>query len=177
MLATQYGMGEFSLAQRIGQPPIYAQRLLDLHRQTYARFWRWSDGVEDYALLKGTLHTVFGWQVHYGQDAKKVNTRSIRNFPMQANGAEMLRLACILATEAGIAVCAPVHDAILIQAPLKQLEATVTATQAFMREASQQVLNGFPLRSDTVLVRYPDRYQDERGAVMWLTVWNLLYED
>jgi hypothetical protein len=41
---------------------------------------------------------------------------------MQANGAEMLRLACCLATERGIEVCAPVHDAILICAPLDRLD-------------------------------------------------------
>lgn len=177
VLATQYGMAEFSLAQRIGQPPIYARRLLDLHRQTYRRFWQWSDGVEDHALLHGRLWTVYGWQCHYGPGANRINPRSIRNFPMQANGAEMLRLACILATEAGIEVCAPVHDAILIQAPLERLEAVVADTQEVMREASVKVLDGFPLRSDAALVRYPGRYQDERGAVMWRTVWGLLYDD
>ena len=40
---------------------------------------------------------------------------TLRNFPMQANGAEMLRLACCLATERGIEVCAPVHDALLVE--------------------------------------------------------------
>ena len=57
------------------------------------------------------LHTVFGWHVHVGEQS---NPRSLRNFPMQANGAEMLRLACCFATERGIEVCAPVHDAVLI---------------------------------------------------------------
>ena len=41
---------------------------------------------------------------------------------MQANGAEMLRLACCFATEEGIAVCAPVHDAILIEAPVEEID-------------------------------------------------------
>jgi hypothetical protein len=39
------------------------------------------------------------------------------NWPMQANGAEMMRIAAMAATEAGIEVCAPVHDAFLIAAP------------------------------------------------------------
>ena len=56
---------------------------------------------------------------------------------MQANGAEMLRLACCLATERGIEVCAPVHDAILICAPLDRIEADVVAAQAAMGEAAQ----------------------------------------
>jgi len=39
-----------------------------------------------------------GWTVRIGSDA---NPRSLRNFPCQANGAEMLRLACCLASERG----------------------------------------------------------------------------
>jgi hypothetical protein len=34
---------------------------------------------------------------------------------MQANGAEMLRLACIGGIEAGIKIGAPVHDAVVIE--------------------------------------------------------------
>jgi DNA polymerase I len=100
-----------SLAFRIGQPPIVARNLLRAHRETYRRFWAWSDGAVNFAMLTGSLHTVFGWHVHVEE---KANPRSLRNFPMQANGAEMLRLACCLATERGIEVCAPVHDAVLI---------------------------------------------------------------
>jgi DNA polymerase I len=110
-LAVQYGMEAESLAFRIGQPPIVARNLLRAHRETYRRFWAWSDGAVNFAMLTGSLHTVFGWHVHVEE---KANPRSLRNFPMQANGAEMLRLACCLATERGIEVCAPVHDAVLI---------------------------------------------------------------
>jgi hypothetical protein len=94
---------------------------------------------------------------------------------MQANGAEMLRLACCLVTESGIKVCAPVHDALLIEAPLEELDETVERTQELMAEASKIVLDGFCLRSDAeVVLRYPDRYTDKRGAVMWATVMKLL---
>ena len=76
----------------------------------------------DYALLYKKLWTVFGWQI---QVEGQPNPRSLANFLMQANGAEMLRIACILMTEAGIRVCAPVHDAVLIEAALAELEARV----------------------------------------------------
>jgi DNA polymerase-1 len=171
VLAVQYGMGADALAQRIGQPPIRARELLRLHRETYRVFWRWSDAAVDHAMLTGSLHTVFGWRVRVPAVS---NERSLRNFPMQANGAEMLRLACCLATEAGIEVCAPVHDAVLICAPLERLEADVARMQEAMREASRIVLNGFELGTDAQIVRYPDRYIDERGAVMWDRVMNLI---
>src|SRR5262249_26876308 len=133
VLAVQYGMGEVSLAQRIGQPVVHARDLLRLHHETYRAFWRWSDAAVDHAMLSGTLHTVFGWTLHVGRTP---NARSLRNFPMQANGAEMLRLACCYATERGIRVCAPVHDAILIEAPAEELDAAVEATQRAMADAS-----------------------------------------
>ena len=171
VLAVQYGMGADSLAQRIGQPPIRARELLRLHRETYRVFWRWSDAAVDHAMLTGCLHTVFGWKV---QVPTSSNERSLRNFPMQANGAEMPRLACCLATEEGIEVCAPVHDALLICAPLDRLDVDVARMQDIMREASRIVLNGFELGTDATVVRYPDRYMDERGTVMWQRVMALV---
>src|SRR5262245_27616449 len=111
-------MGEAALARRIGKPPAVARELLRLHRETYRTFWGWSDSAVDYAVLHGHLHTVFGWHVHVDQTT---NARSLRNFPMQANGAELLRLACSLATERGIEVCAPVHDALLVEGPADQI--------------------------------------------------------
>ena len=172
-LAVQYGMGEVSLAQRIGRSAIEARNLLRLHRQTYARFWAWSDRVVDHAMLKGTLVTAFGWRL---RTSKAPNERSLRNFPMQANGAEMLRLACSMATERGVKVCAPVHDAILIEAPLDQLDTAVADMKSIMAEASRVVLDGFELRSDAKVVRYPGRYMDDRGKVMWNTIMGLLEE-
>lgn len=173
VLAVQYGMGAESLAQRIGQPVCRARELLDLHQSTYRAFWKWSDGCLDYANLQGELHTVFGWPIRVGSDA---NPRCLRNFPMQANGAEMLRLACCLLTEAGIRVCAPVHDALLVEAPLETLDAVVALTQELMAQASEVVLGGFRLRSDAKVVRYPDRYMDGRGVPMWDKVMALLGE-
>jgi DNA polymerase I len=172
VLGIQYGMGEEGLALRIGGPPILARNLLAAHRQVYRRFWQWSDAAVDFAVLTGRIHTVFGWaqQVDAGY-----NARSLRNFPMQANGAEMLRLACCLATERGIEVCAPVHDALLICAPLDRIETDVATACAAMAEASRAVLAGFELRTEAKVVRWPDRYMDKRGKQMWDTVSQLVH--
>src|SRR5262249_37675437 len=113
-LAVQYGMGAEALARKLDESPARGRELIDLHRRTYPRYWQWSDAVEMTAMLSGQLQAAFGWTVHVGQDA---NPRSLRNFPLQANGAEMLRLACILATERGIRVCGPVHDALVVESP------------------------------------------------------------
>lgn len=171
VLAVQYGMGDEGLALRINQPRARARQLLDLHRRTYRRFWAWSDSALNQAMLGGRLWTTFGWQVFVGNEP---NPRSLCNFPMQANGAEMLRLACIRLVADGVRICAPVHDAILIEAPLAELDEAVAHTQAVMRAASAAVLGGFKLDSDAKIVRYPERYMDERGERMWNTVMGLI---
>jgi DNA polymerase-1 len=170
-LAVQYGMEAQSLALRIAQPPCVARDLLRAHRETYRRFWAWSDAAVDQAMLVGLIHTVFGWPIHIGQET---NPRSLRNFPMQANGAEMLRIACCLGTERGIEVCAPIHDALLICAPGDRLEEDVVRMRAAMAEASRFVLAGFELATDVKVVRWPDRYSDPRGSEMWDRVCNLV---
>ncbi len=170
-LAVQYGMGAQALAGKIGRPMAYAQALLQQHRRTYPHFWRWSDRVVDHAMLHNRVSTVFGWTLHVTAETKPT---ALRNFPMQANGAEMLRLACCLATERGVRVCAPLHDALLIEAPLEAFNAAIARTQQAMAEASQLVLDGFALRSDVQRVCYPERYSDDRGQPMWETIQDLL---
>jgi DNA polymerase-1 len=171
VLAVQYGMGEASLAARINQPVARARQLLTLHRYTYRKFWQWSDSAVDEAVLGGRLWTGFGWQI---QTRDELNDRSLRNFPMQANGAEMLRIASILLMDAGVRVCAPVHDALLIEAPLGELDQAIATTKSLMQEASRIVLDGFELGSDVKEVRYPGRYMDKRGEVMWSKVMDLI---
>ena len=93
---------------------------------------------------------------------------------MQANGAEMLRLACILGMEAGIKICAPVHDAILIEADSDAIDEQVRLMQELMAQASAILLGGFELRSDVKIIPSPERYLDPRETVMWEKVEELL---
>ena len=171
VLGTNYGMEAESLAGRLGISLLEARELLQKHRETYPRFWRWTQNVVDDALCKLDIHTVFGW--HLDTRANH-NPRSLRNFPMQANGAEMLRLACIFGTERGICINAPIHDAVLIEARADGIEETVVRMQDYMRAASRIVLAGFELRTDATSIRFPGRYDDPRGMAMWQRVMRLL---
>ena len=83
----------------------------------------------------------------------------------------MMRLAACMATESGIEVVAPVHDAFLIVAPLEELDDRVAQMQETMAEASRIVLGGHEVRTDANIIRHPDRYMDEgRGRAMWEAV-------
>ena len=171
VLGVQYGMAAKSLGRRIGKAEAYGQELIQLHKATYPKYWQWSDGAETHAMLHSQLQTVFGWTIRVGPNA---NPRSLRNYPCQANGAEMLRLACCLATERGISIGAPIHDAVLVEGPSDLIEEIVARTQAAMAEASEAILDGFALRSDVKIIRWPERYMDDRGRDFWERIMALL---
>lgn len=166
-LGVQYGMGAARLGKLLGLPESEADLLLRAHRTAFTRYWDWREAIESHALLHGNLQSVFGWRIAVGPFA---NLRSLCNFPLQANGAEMLRLACCLCTEAGITVCAPNHDALLIEAPLDVLDDTIATARKLMAEASDIVLDGFPLRTSVKVVRAPERWSDPRGRAVWAAI-------
>ena len=166
VLGTNYGMGPESIAAQVGISSLEARQLLNLHRMTYKRFWQWADENVARVDLNGVIETVYGWPIYTGRDW---NPRAALNFPMQANGAEIMRIAAMLATEAGVNVCAPVHDAFLIEADQTEIHHTVKKMQKIMAEASRHVLNGFEIRTDVERIDYPNRYVDERGITMWKT--------
>lgn len=173
LLGVQYAMGPLTLAERIGQPAPYAEELLRMHRRTFPRFWKWSNAALDTGFLSGEIWTTFGWTLRIGT---ATNPRTLRNFPMQANGAEMLRLACRFATEQGVRVCAPVHDALLVEAPTPDIHAVVHTTQSAMARASRIVLSGLELRTDAKIVVYPHRFEEDRGSAMWELVDRLILD-
>jgi hypothetical protein len=177
LLASQYGMSTETLAARLGVSTFEAYEMLDQHREQFSQYWRWSDDWVQYALQSGIMRTAFGWTCRTG--ITEFNERSIRNWPIQSAGAEILRISCILAARHGIRLLAPIHDAVLIESSIDQIEADVALMREIMRRASRVVLNAtaegtHELRTDYTIVRYPDRYSDPRGAAIWERVLELL---
>ena len=150
--------------------------MLVLHRETYNVFWGWAEDNVNRALLGMPLSTTFGWRINFPPGCgKEINPRSILNWPMQANGAEMMRLAVSMAIEAGLMICAPVHDALLLESPVDAIDACSRELARIMGDASELVLGpGKRCRCDVKVVKYPARFHDERGAVMFGKVTALL---
>jgi hypothetical protein len=177
LLAVQYGMQGETLAGRLGVSTFEAQEMLQQHRAQFAAYWAWSDDFMQQALQAGRMWTAFGWCRRTG--IVEFNERSIRNWPVQTAGADILRIACILGTRHGIRILAPVHDAVLIEASIETIEADVALMQEIMRRASRIVLNAtaegtHELRTDAKIIRYPERYSDKRGEAIWGRVMQLL---
>jgi hypothetical protein len=173
LLAVQYGMSVETLAGRLGVSAFEAYEMLNQHREQFSQYWAWSDDWVQHSLQTGGMHTAFGWTCRTG--ITEFNERSIRNWPIQATGADILRIACIMAAPHSIKLLAPVHDAVLIEAPIERIEADVAIMREIMRRASRVVLgNGHELRTDYTIIRYPERYSDKRGAEIWQEVLQLL---
>jgi DNA polymerase I len=177
LLGAQYGMQYETLAQRLGVPTFVAHEMLGQHRGLFNQYWAWSEDWIAYALDTGVMRTALGWTCRTG--ITEFNARSIANWPVQSTGADILRVACIMAERHGVELCGSVHDAVLIEAPDERIEADVALMREIMRRASRVVLNAaadgpYELRTDATIVRYPERYSDKRGVKTWAAVLDLL---
>jgi len=176
VLGINYGMQERTLASRLDVTPFEARQLIQKHREAYPVFWEWSDAVCAQGMLTLQLSTELGWTQTL-DCRSKINPRALINFPMQANGAEILRLACCLATEDGLEIVAPVHDALAMVAPLDAIDDHTARLLQHMEAASETVLSGFTIRAEVEAeVLHPNRYSDKGGHEMWDLVTGLLPE-
>jgi DNA polymerase-1 len=102
------------------------------------------------------------------------NPRTLRNFPIQSTGAEILHVITILAERRGIEIVAPIHDAIMVQGYASDAEDLARVVDRLMRDASATVLDGRELPSDCKILMPGEHFQDKRGKAMWDTVTKLL---
>jgi len=114
-LGMNYGMTTFGVAAKTKKSLEWAREIHARHRQAYPRQVVTAD----------------------------TRTRSLMNFPAQAAGGDVLRLDAVVATECGINIAAPVHDAFWILAPLEELDATITRMTEIMVEGSRLVTGGY----------------------------------
>ena len=112
----------------------------------YGRLWVWD-----------------GWQCVLGV---KPNHRAVGNWPVQATGGVLLRLAIVLAARKGVRIIAPVHDAILIEAPENEINEHVRLAKEAMDEACHAVL-GDVIRTEHQIIRSGEHFYDEKGKKLW----------
>lgn len=73
------------------------------------------------------------------------NPLAVRNWPVQACGADIMRRAVIGLNEAGIDLRLTIHDAFLIRVPIAEQEHQVANAIVVLKQASALVLDGFEL--------------------------------
>jgi hypothetical protein len=171
VLGIIYGLGTRSLAKRTAVSLFEAGEILARLRARFRIFEDYASRVADHAGLQLEIGTQFGWRMRCPSG---VNPRTIRNFPMQSTAAEILHVACILAERRGLRIIAPVHDALMAESPVNDIENTSKALDQVMRDASRIVLRGYELRTDKKIVLPGGHFSDKRGQAMWDTVSRLV---
>ena len=171
-LGISYGMGVPSLARGLDRHPLIASEIILLHKRTYPRFWEWREQLAQAAMLDRRMETVFGWPLHISNSPNK---KTLTNFPMQGNGAEMLRLAAMRLCDAGIVPCMLVHDAVLIEA---DNEEQIAHAVEIMKGAGRDVCDGFEIGVDVERMEQGKRYRDKRPVAirMWEVMMRTLQE-
>ena len=172
-LAINYGMGVPSLAKGLNSHPLIASNIIEKHRRIYPQYWQWRDEMVNAAMLRREMRSVFGWPLRISTSPNK---RTLYNFPMQSNGAEMLRLAAWRMCEIGVIPCMLIHDGLLIEAQnMEQIE----NAKHIMRAAGRDVCDGLEIGVDTDQeLHNGERYRDKRPVAtkMWATMMRTLQE-
>jgi DNA polymerase family A len=166
-LATAFGQGAAGLAPRIRKPKAEAIQLLQAHRDSFPRFWAWSDGVVNRARRDRYLQTAAGWRLHRADERSE---RQLRNWLVQATGADLMRVITVALVDAGVQVDAIVHDGFLCEGPAARIEDLCATIDGVMRGASRAVLGGFEIRNDLKVVGPGQHFLEPRGAQFWQQV-------
>jgi DNA polymerase-1 len=158
LLGIHYGLTATGAAVRLDTGLDEADALLAKHKRLFPVYRTWSESVVDAAVEMRRLTSRWGWRLHVRPEG---NLRSLRNHPIQTVGSHILQFAGIGLTESGITLCCPVHDAVLTECRIGEVEERVVEVQQIMRRAAE-VASGVAIPVDSEVVRHPNRYMDKR---------------
>ena len=175
VLGRIYGMGSKTLARNLGISPDEASRILQMMKGRYAVLNEWLERVLHKVAHCQPIVCKLGWSLT--PKGKPGEMTSFLNYPMQANSAELLRLIFIRSAHIPIIGCA--HDSFLIEDTVERIEQTVAEMREIILQASRDLFD-FELRVDcnpaTDIVRWPDRFIDDREREDGMKHWNWLME-
>lgn len=154
-----YGANENTFIKNLGMTRSEARDCINRLDSILALYRRWSDRFVSQAFTAGVVHSM-DWRlaVHSGTPIP-----TLRNWPIQAAGADILRRACLLLDQAEIPVVGCIHDSVIIEVPMPGYRAKIESAQRLMADASAEVLRGFRLR--TKIERLVDEYGNTVGGV------------
>jgi DNA polymerase I-like protein with 3'-5' exonuclease and polymerase domains len=174
-LGLNYGSSAVLLSSQLATEIYQIRKWIEGHRLRYIVFWEWIDDIVSSAYARGWIRSRLGWQCHVLSEAKPT---SLMNWQMQTHGSDMLKAAAVMATKQRLSIVAPIHDALLLEAPTQGWQDHARALRTTMERASELILPGgmvVPVDGDDQPILYPHRYMDEkRGRATWDRVMGIL---
>ena len=159
LLAIGYGMGALSLMRRINAKvpelpfdEISARRYIRLFEDRYSTYIHWRNRAVQTGYIDREITTACGWsaKVVAKPDKRdfsrppKINSRSVGNHPVQGTGADILHYALVLLLKHRVRVFAPVHDAIMVLAPIERILEIDLLIAKLMKQAAREILEQTP---------------------------------
>ena len=154
VISYQYGATANTLMRKFGMPRREAAVILDKLDNLFAIYRKWSDQYLQTAYATKRVFCL-DWQmaVHPGTPI-----RTVRNWPIQAAGADILRRVCLSMDAADIPIVGCLHDSVMLEIPLADYEATIERAVRLMGDASAEVLEGFRLKIAVERTAFPPGY-------------------
>jgi DNA polymerase I len=156
-----YGISAFGLAQQLGIPQGEAKAYIDAYFAKYPGIRAYMDRTKEQARAQGYVTTIFGRRCHVpGINDKNPARRSFMeraaiNAPIQGSAADIIKRAMIridpALAEAKLAarMLLQVHDELLFEVPLAEVEATSALVKKVMEGAAGPALDlSVPLVAD-----------------------------
>jgi hypothetical protein len=144
MLGIIYGMGERTLANRLGTDVATAREISSQFKRHYRTLWDWLQDVVAAAYSTGHLETPLGWPLVVGPT---LDSFKLRNHLIQATGGDILRAACLFAQDAELGTIATLHDSILLEARTDQIGAQAIELGRTMTRGAEHVI-GVPIPAE-----------------------------
>lgn len=184
VLGLQFGMGKDKLRTKLildsnSKPESFkegkeefdsywhnkTEELIQAHKITFATYWQWVKEITYEYKDNIPLVTNDGFVLFCDND----RITSVRNFPVQGNGASITRRAVVLASEAKLTVLCSLHDAIYVESDNPKLH--LQEIESIMIKATCDVLGmkiqECDMRIDSKIISHEETWVEEKGQEDW----------
>src|SRR4051812_7836186 len=143
------------------------------YKATFGDYWRFLNKEARAAQSEGYTTSADGW--FYFADRTTAFTK-LMNFPMQSNGAVMLREAVkMLAFETDLDVACTLHDAIYVNSRGEDVDDVLSTLTGIMDRAVERVIGTtVKIEAGVNVYTHEEGYRDQRGDETLARVINLL---
>ncbi len=148
-----YGISGFGLAKQIGYTPGEANEFIRQYLDRFHELRDWMEETKAFAHKHGYVETLFGRRVHIAGIAEKnavrrnAAERQAINAPVQGTAADIMKRAMIRippalgAAKLKAKLLLQVHDELVFEVPVKEIEATARLVKEIMQEAPLPAVN------------------------------------
>ena len=159
-----------SFWEKSGVSHAAAARAWQFFLRRFSRLDRWQRQALEQARQRGWMQTRWGWRATVYPDTRRT---ALLNWPIQAAGADVLRMAVLRAAAEGFDVLAVAYDAMLVSVPEAEAEILIAELQGIVEEAAELTV-GVRIRVGCQAIRPGERFLTEETRQEWEKVMQAL---